>query len=150
MGDISKGVESGFVATVVISMLMLAQAAAGIAPEFNMISLLAQAANTPDHQSVAWIAHFAIGSVLWGAGFAVFSPHLRGPHWFRGITFGVLAWLAMMLLFLPTAGRPIFAQGLGTTIPLLSLVLHLVYGAVLGETYHLLLHYLPSEVDENA
>jgi len=150
MGDISKGVEAGFVATVVISMLMLAQSAAGIAPAFNMISLLTQAANTPDYPSVAWIAHFAIGSVLWGAGFAAFSPHLRGPHWFRGVTFGVLAWLAMMVLFLPTAGLPIFAQGVGTTIPLLGLLLHLVFGAVLGETYHLLLHYLPSEVDENA
>ena len=150
MGDISKGVEAGFVATVVISMLMLAQAAAGIAPGFNLISLLAQAANTPDYPSVAWIGHFVIGSVLWGAGFAALSPHLRGPHWVRGVTFGVLAWLAMMVLFLPTAGRPIFDQGMGTTVPLLSLALHLIFGGVLGETYHLLLHYLPSEVDENA
>jgi len=150
MGDISKGLEAGFVATLVISMLMLAQSAAGIAPEFNLISLLMQAANTPDYPSVAWIAHLVVGAVLWGAGFAAFSPHLKGPHWLRGITFGVLAWLAMMVLFLPAAGLPIFSQGIGTTIPLVSLALHLVFGAVLGETYHLLLHYLPSEVDENA
>lgn len=150
MGDVSKGVESGFVATLVISALMLAQSAAGVTPTFNMIALLQQAANTPDYPSVAWIAHFAIGTVLWGIGFAALSPHLPGPHWFRGIIFGILAWFAMMVVFLPAAGMPIFAQGLGTTIPIVSLALHLVFGVVIGETYHLLLHYLPSEVDENA
>jgi len=150
MGDVSKGVESGFVATLVISGLMLAQYTAGLAPAFNLISLLQQAANTPDYPSMAWIAHFAIGTVLWGIGFAALSPHLPGPHWMRGLIFGVLAWFAMMVLFLPAAGLPMFAAGSGITIPAVSLALHLVFGVVLGETYHVLLHYLPSEVDENA
>jgi hypothetical protein len=150
MGDMSKGVEAGFVATVVISMLMLVQMASGVAPDFNLISLIKQAANTPDYPSVAWIVHFAVGTALWGTGFAAFSPHLPGPHWMRGLMFGVLAWLAMMILFLPAAGLPVFARGMGMAIPVDSLALHLVFGAVLGETYHLLLHYLPSEVDENA
>lgn len=150
MGDMSKGVEAGFVATVVISMLMLVQMATGAAPDFNLITLIKQAANTPDYSSVAWIVHFSVGTVLWGAGFAALSPHLPGPHWLRGLVFGVLAWLAMMILFLPSAGLPIFAQGMGMSIPLDSLLLHLVFGLVIGETYHLLLHYLPSEVDENA
>jgi hypothetical protein len=99
---------------------------------------------------VAWFVHFIVGVGLWGVGFAALSPHLPGPHWARGLMFGVLAWLAMMIVFLPAAGMPVFAQGLGTTIPIVSLALHLIYGAVLGESYHLLLHYLPSEVDENA
>jgi len=150
MGDVSKGVEAGFVATVLISILMLVQTMAGVAPGFNLIDLIKQAANTPDYTSVAWIVHFAVGTALWGAGFAALSPHLPGPHWLRGMMFGVLAWLAMMLLFLPAAGMPVFAYGQGTTIPMVGLALHLVFGAVLGETYHLLLHYLPSEVDENA
>jgi len=68
----------------------------------------------------------------------------------RGLMFGVFAWFLMMVIFLPAAGMPIFANGLGTTIPIIALALHLVYGAVIGESYHLLLHYLPSEVDENA
>jgi hypothetical protein len=150
MGDVSKGVEAGFVATIIISMLMLVQYAAGVAPGFDLIALIEQAANTPDYASLAWIVHFVVGGVLWGVGFAALSPHLPGPHWLRGLMFGVLAWLAMMVVFLPAAGLPMFAMGQGTTIPLVSLALHLVFGAVLGECYHLLLHYLPSEVDENA
>jgi len=55
-----------------------------------------------------------------------------------------------MTLFLTAAGLPVFAVGLGPTIPVATLVLHLIFGLVLGETYHLLLHYTSSEVDENA
>ncbi len=150
MGDVGKGVEAGFVATIVISVLMLVQHAAGVAPQFNLISLLVTAAGTPETPMLGWVLHFIIGAGVWGAGFAVFSPHLPGPHWLRGLAFGILAWLLMMVAFLPSAGLPIFASGMGTQIPVVSLALHLVYGLVLGETYHLLLHYLPSEVDENA
>jgi uncharacterized protein DUF6789 len=150
MGDVAKGVEAGFVATVAISILLLIQQAAGVAPQFNLIALIMAAAGTPEYPSLAWIVHFAVGVGAWGIGFAAFSPHLPGPHWVRGLIFGVLTWLATMIAFLPAAGLPMFAQGMGTEIPVVSLVLSLIYGLVLGETYHLLLHYLPSEVDENA
>jgi len=150
MGDVSKGVEAGFVATIVISLLMLIQQAAGVAPTFNLITLITAATNMPDYVAISWIVHFVVGVGLWGVGFAAFSPHLPGPHWLRGLIFGAFAWFLMMVIFLPAAGMPVFANGLGTTIPVISLMLHLVYGAVIGESYHLLLHYLPSEVDENA
>jgi hypothetical protein len=150
MGDVTKGLESGFVATAVISVLLLIQQALGILPSFNLIDLAMTAAGTPNQIAMGWSVHFIVGVVLWGAGFAAFSPHLPGPHWLRGAMFGVLTWLVMMILFLPTVGMPIFAAGLGLPIPLFTLGLNLVFGVVLGETYHLLLHYLPSEVDENA
>jgi len=148
MGDVGKGVEAGFVATVVVSVLLLVQQAAGLSPQFNLISLLMTAAGTPQYPTLGWILHFVIGAGFWGAGFAAFSPHLPGPHWLRGLMFGALIWLVMMVAFLPAAGLPMFAVGMGTAIPIVSLALHAVFGLVLGETYHLLLHYLPSEVDE--
>jgi hypothetical protein len=150
MGDVSRGVQAGVIATIFISILMVVQQAAGVAPDFNLIAMIQSAANMPDSAAVAWIVHFIVGVGLWGVGFAALSPHLPGPHWLRGLMFGVLAWVLMMIVFLPAAGMPVFAQGLGTTVPVVSLALHLIYGAVLGESYHLLLHYLPSEVDENA
>lgn len=150
MGDIGKGLEAGFIATLVITALLFAQSVAGLAPEFDLIAMLARAAGTPDATVMGWILHFVIGVALWGAGFAVFSPHLPGPHWLRGLIFGLLAWLVMMIAFLPAAGLPIFASGMGIVIPGTALILHAVFGIVLGEAYHLLLHYLPSEVDENA
>jgi hypothetical protein len=149
MGDVTEGITAGLIATIVITVLLFAQQAAGIAPDFNLISLIKSAA-TGDDTIFAWIFHFVIGVVVWGGLFAVFSPHLPGPHWVRGLIFGTLTWLAMMLAFLPAAGMPIFALGSGAVIPMGALALNLIFGLVLGEAYHLLLHYMPSEVDENA
>jgi uncharacterized membrane protein YagU involved in acid resistance len=148
MGDLTKGFEAGLIATVIISVLLYAQQVAGIHPDFNLISLIQSAASMPGELVMPWIIHFIVGSVFWGLGFAVFSPHLPGPHWLRGAIFGTLAWLVMMLVFLPAAGLPVFAQGMGLEIPATAFALHLVFGLVLGEAYHLLVHYFPGEVEE--
>jgi hypothetical protein len=150
MGDVTKGLEAGFIATIFVSIVLFAQQALGFMPNFNLIDVLQTSAGTQNQPVLGWGLHFVVGVGLWGAGFAAFSPHLPGPHWLRGLMFGALAWLVMMIAFLPSAGMPMFAAGLGWSIPVYTLALHLFFGLVLGESYHLLLHYLPSEVDENA
>jgi hypothetical protein len=148
VGDLPKGVEAGFTATILISLLIYAQKAMGIQPEFDLLALLGRAAATADPVMV-WILHFLIGSVLWGGLFAAFSPHLPGPKWLRGSLFGILAWLVMMVFFLPAAGLPVFAMGMGPAIPVSAFVLHLVFGVTMGEVYALLVHYFPGEVEED-
>jgi hypothetical protein len=149
MGDVTEGIIAGLIATIVTTLVLFAQQASGIVPDFNLLELIQAAATGPD-PVFAWIFHFVIGVVVWGGLFAVFSPHLPGPHWIRGLIFGTLIWLAMMLAFLPAAGLPVFALGMGAAIPMVTLAISLIFGVVLGESYHLLLHYMPGEVDENA
>ena len=146
MGDLTKGAEAGFAATVLITVLIFVQQRLGISPQFNLIALAT--ATVGGDPVMGWIFHFFVGGVLWGLGFAVLSPHMPGPHWFRGTLFGLLAWLIMMVAFLPTIGLPAFAEGHGPTIPVAALVLHLIFGLTLGEVYHLLVHFLPGEVEE--
>jgi hypothetical protein len=146
MGDVTEGVIAGLIATIVVTIALFAQQASGIAPDFNLIELLKNAATGPDTM-FAWIVHFVLG-IAYGGLFAAFSPHVPGPHWVRGLAFGVLIWLAMMLAFLPAAGLPMFALGSGPAIPMTALGLCLLFGVTLGETYHLLLHYMPGEADE--
>lgn len=147
MGDLPKGIESGFAATILISILILLQKAMGVQPQFDLLAWLGKAAGSSDPIFI-WMLHFIVGSVFWGLGFAVLSPHLFGPHWLRGAVFGVLAWLVMMLVFLPSAGLPVFASGMGPAIPAVAFGLHLVFGVVMGEVYHLLVHFFPGEVEE--
>ena len=149
MGDVTEGLIAGLIATIVITLAMFVLQSAGVAPGFNLIALIKDAA-TVDDTMFAWIVHFVVGIVLWGGLFAAFSPHLPGPHWVRGLIYGTLIWLAMMLAFLPAAGLPMFALGSGAAIPMTALGLCLLFGLVLGESYHLLLHYFPGEADENA
>jgi hypothetical protein len=148
MGDVTEGVTAGLIATIVITIAMLAQQASGITPDFNLIELLKQAATGPD-TIFAWIVHFVLG-IAFGGLFAAFSPHVPGPHWLRGLLFGVLVWLVMMIAFLPAAGMPMFALGSGAAIPMTALGLCALFGLALGEAYHLLLHYMPGEADEEA
>jgi hypothetical protein len=75
---------------------------------------------------------------IWGVGFAIVSPYLPGPQWLRGTIFAVCAWLLMMIVVMPMAGAGMFGRGLGMMAPVATLVLHVVFGAVLGGVYGLL------------
>jgi hypothetical protein len=65
------------------------------------------------------------------------EPRLTGPSWRRGIIFALIPWLFSLLVFLPLMGGGLLGLGIGAGIlPILgNLILHLVYGAVLGATY---------------
>lgn len=55
------------------------------------------------------------------------------------MVFGVGAWLLMMVALMPMAGAGLFGLGLGIMAPVMTLVLHMIFGAVLGWTYGRLL-----------
>lgn len=136
----ARSIVAGFVATVVLSVLMLIKGAMGMLPKMNVIHMLAGMAHA--HMGVAaspaigWIAHFLIGSVLWGIGFALLFTVLPGRSALaKGLSFSVLAWILMMLIPLPMAGAGLLGLKLGPMVPVATLVLHLIWGAVLGWTY---------------
>lgn len=133
--NILKGMVAGFVATVVLSGLMVIKSMIGLMPELDVIAMLTRmmGASSP---ATGWIAHFATGTVVWGGLFARLDPNLPGDsHWLKGIAFGVGAWLLMMIAVMPMAGAGFFGMSLGMMAPVMTLVLHIVFGAVLGGVY---------------
>jgi uncharacterized membrane protein YagU involved in acid resistance len=136
-GTIGRGIAAGFVATFVLSVMMLMKRSMGLMPELDPIAMITAMAGASS-QAVGWIAHFIIGSLFWGVGFAVVSPYLPGPFRLRGTIFAVGAWLMMMIVVMPMAGAGTFGLGLGIMTPLVTLVLHVVFGLVLGGIYGLL------------
>jgi hypothetical protein len=92
--------------------------------------------------------HVIVGVVVWGLLFAGFDAVATRPGpLLKGMIFGVFTWLMMMLLVMPLAGAGVFGGKLDIATRLGLLVLHLVYGAVLGATYGLL-GMLPERVAE--
>ena len=136
-GMIARGIAAGFVATVVLSAMMLMKHSMGLMPELDPIAMMTTMAGASS-PVVGWIAHFVIGSIFWGFGFAVVGPYLPGPYWLRGTIFAVGAWLMMMIAVMPMAGAGLFGLGLGMMTPVATLLLHVVFGLVLGGTYGLL------------
>ena len=83
-------------------------------------------------------AVFLIGGLVWAMLYGlVFEPRLRGPGWQRGMIFSLLPWLFSLLVFMPLVGGGIFGVGLGAgPLPIIgNLILHLIYGAMLGVIY---------------
>jgi uncharacterized membrane protein YagU involved in acid resistance len=136
-GVIGRGVAAGFVATVVLSAMMLMKQSMGLMPELDPITMITTMAGASS-PAVGWIGHFVIGSIFWGISFAVINPHLPGPYWLRGTIFAVGAWLMMMVVVMPMAGAGLFGFGLGMMAPVVTLVLHVVFGLFLGGVYGLL------------
>jgi len=49
-----------------------------------------------------------------------------------GVAFSLLPWLVMMLILFPMFGQGIFGKRLDKRTPWLTLVFHIIYGAILG------------------
>lgn len=134
--DIRNGVLASLAATIVLSAIMVMKQMSGMVPQMNPIADLAGIAHSllgiPAVPLVGWVLHFAIGTLVWGTLFAFLRPRIPGSKLIKGLIFGIGAWFLMMWIFLPMAGQGLFGMNGGVVIPVMSLMLHLVYGAVLG------------------
>lgn len=137
----THGMIAGFIATVVLSMLMLMKEHMGVMPQLNPIKMLSDMAQSPT-PAVGWALHFLIGTVLWGVSFGWIAPRLWGSYWWRGILFSLGPWVLMMVVLMPMAGAGLFGLALGLGAPVMTFMLHLIYGAVLGGVYGALCHGL--------
>src|SRR5262249_43274747 len=137
MSNALKGMVAGFVATLVLSGIMVLNSMMDLAPQTNLIGLLIKLGtlSTP----AAWMDHFIVGVVVWGLLFAVYDGVAARPdYWLKGVIFGGFAWLVMVVAFMPLAGAGFLGAKAGPSVLIGLLILHLVYGAVLGATYGLL------------
>lgn len=130
MGNVTKGVIAGLAGTVVLSVLMVMKGAMGLMPELDVIAMLGGMMKVPP--AAAWAIHFMIGAVF-GLMFAVSYRLIPGGSAVvKGMVFGTGAWLLMMVMVMPMAGAGMFGMKLGMMAPLMTWVLHLVFGAVMG------------------
>ncbi len=136
MRDIPKGMLAGLVATIVLSVLMVLKAMMGLMPQLDLPKMIAGMMGSPDMPLIGWIVHFAIGIVVYGVAIAVLDSKLPGTsHVGHGIMLGVIGWLIMMVMLMPMAGAGFFGMNMGIMAPMMTLVLHLIFGAVLGWVY---------------
>ena len=87
----------------------------------------------------AWMAHFAIGTIIWGGLFGAFNGAIPGNNQIsKGILFGLAAWVMMMVAVMAMAGVGLFGLKLGPTAPIMTGMLHVIFGAAMGWVYSLL------------
>jgi len=81
---------------------------------------------------------FFAGGLIWAVLYGVFAePRLSGSAWEQGVMFALVPCVFSLVVFLPLVGGGFLGMSLGAgPLPIVgNLVLHLVYGAVLGLVY---------------
>ncbi|GAB6069659.1 hypothetical protein JCM30760_07560 [Thiomicrorhabdus hydrogeniphila] len=131
--NILKGILAGIIATIVLSIMMVIKAKMQVMPELNIIAMLSQ--QMDGSMQMGWIMHFVIG-----AGYGVLMALLFNKIPFncglkKGMVLGLLGWLMMMVVIMPMMGQGLFAVNMGMMAPVMTLILHLIFGMVLGASY---------------
>jgi hypothetical protein len=145
-----RGIIAGLAATLV---LWLVKFISGPLPQLETIHFLDEVAAAtakftalPDPPFAGWVWHLVIGTLLWGSLYGIMAPVLPGRrHWQRGISFGVITGMLVMLMVMPLAGAGYFGMQLTPLAPIVSLAFHIIYGVTLGAVYALLLHWGASQ-----
>ncbi|MGE3739721.1 MAG: DUF6789 family protein [Geminicoccaceae bacterium] len=137
MSHFAKGLIAGLAATLVLSALMIMKQLMGIMPELDIAAMLTSMLGLPSIV-LGWAMHFVIGTVVWGMGYAIVRRFLPGGPVVSGAVFGIGAWVMMMVAVMPMAGAGLFGLELGIMAPVMTFVLHVVFGAVLGFVFHAL------------
>ena len=143
-----KGVIAGFFATIILALILIAFNALGILPELDIVHLIDTLGSI--QRVAAWVDHFIVGTLLWGPIFAAYesmSAPMR-PRWQKGLIFGVITWLLMMVIFMPVIGggsANLFGLKLGIVTTIGMLGMNLVYGLAIGVFYDLLDQRFPTK-----
>lgn len=124
-----RALLGGFVATVLLTLMMYFGAPIMIGKPMDI------AAHLGAMMGGAWtagmIVHFILGTVLFPIGFLVLIyRYVAGPAWLKGVVWGLVLWLAAMVVVMPLTGGGFFMGAMPPAMA--SLVGHIVYGAVLG------------------
>ncbi|MGH2558256.1 MAG: DUF6789 family protein, partial [Thermomicrobiales bacterium] len=144
---IADSVLSGFVATFAMTVVIAAAygltRAIGVADGatierwFWALSHNPVTDSTRDGIALAIALNLIMG-LIWACvyGYLV-EPRLDGPGWKKGILFSLVPWALSVIAFLPIMGGGFLGAGIDAgPLPVLgNLILHLVYGAVLGQLY---------------
>ncbi|HEX2280496.1 MAG TPA: DUF6789 family protein [Thermomicrobiales bacterium] len=144
---LSNSIIAGFPATVVMTMVFIGGflfSGAFANEDGNLISRwfwhLTNNSLTDSAYDIpigAYSLNLLAGLVWAGVYGFFFEPRLRGAGWQRGMLFSIVPWLLSLVVFFPIVGAGFFGAALdaGPLPALGNLILHLVYGAVLGSIY---------------
>ncbi len=128
-----NGLFIGLVSTLVMSTFMIIYRVSRRAP-LNLPLLLGnfvypkKRLNDKNAMKIGIAAHLLIGA-LWGP---VYWYTVPVKSVFSGLLFSTIPWFLMMVLLLPVLGQGFFGSKVNKYLPEVYLVLHAVYGLMLG------------------
>jgi hypothetical protein len=133
---VHSGVLSAFAGSVAMAALIVLAGAIDLTPRSGTIPALSSAVGAASMPAAGWFAFFILFTLLWGCLYGAWGPRIPGRSaTTRGLLFGFVAWLVMMLVIMPLAHLGWFASEAGVGTAIWSLFIHLVYGVVLASFF---------------
>jgi len=137
-----KAAIAGFCGSAAHTLLMYLKSRFGLLPAFqpyeNLQAALAHLTGGQVNPAIPWALSFLNGATVLGFCFGRIYAWLPGNGGAaKGVTFGILGWAVMGLVFFPLLGLGLFATrlDLGIGPALFSLAMLLTYSVVLGVVY---------------
>jgi hypothetical protein len=137
--NVVRAAAAGFVGTAAMTALLLVEPSVGL-PKIAMGQVLSTSLGlTTAHLAIGpalgWTLNFVIGMVLAVLYAAAFDGRLPGPALVRGMLYGAMVFVVAQVVFMPLVGGGLFSRG---DLELIagSLLGHLLYGGVVGWSYH--------------
>jgi hypothetical protein len=135
--DVPRLLLAGLLATLAMSVAGLFPRLAGL-PAVDMGQVIAtriRGLHVARGTLLAFGCHLALG-LLFGAVYGVTWHALSElTPWLRGVTYGAMLWLLVMIVVMPMIGEGRFGSRLGPWGIPVMLWMHLAYGAILGAVY---------------
>jgi hypothetical protein len=138
--DLERMIGVGCFATLITGFLMSLLPQAGL-PYSDVYVILASLFNTTElsmGSGIWWMAmttHFIIGGLVFPLLYSIFIyPRMSVAPILRGLTWGAMLWLMNQTFLMPFSGLGFFASAHTSAVvfSLESLVMELIYGAILG------------------
>lgn len=152
LGWVSRAIVAGFLASVAALLVLVAAYgfAAAVGSTSSNANVLSRAFWNLSHNPVTSLVasvqlmqaiglHLVVG-VGWAVVYAgVVEPKIYGPGWRKGLVFAIVPCLVSLFVFMPLVGVGFFGitVGAGFLPGAGAILLHAVYGIMLGEIYAL-------------
>jgi uncharacterized membrane protein YagU involved in acid resistance len=137
--NVARAAIAGLVGTAAMTALLLVEPSIGL-PKIAIGQVLSTSlglttAHLASGPALGWCLHFGIGVVLAVIYAGALDERLPGPPIVRGMLYGAMVFVVAQVVFMPLVGGGFFSRG---DLELItgSLLGHLLYGGVIGWSYH--------------
>lgn len=137
---VGRALLGGFIATVVMTMIMYVAPMMGM-PKMDIAAMLGSmmSQQMPAPMSGGWLIgmmiHFVDGTIIFPLIYAyLLYRFLPGSPWLKGLMWGLILWLLAQVMVMPMMGMGVFSANAPERMKAVmgSLIGHIIYGAILG------------------
>lgn len=127
----SKAILGGLIGTVVMTLMMMYLAPMMTGSPMDIAAMLGTKLGG---WKIGMAAHLIIGVLVFPLIYVLVIYHfVGGTPLVRGLVYGVLLWLAAVIVVMPIAGAGVLLSNVGGMMAVIAaLIGHLVYGGLLG------------------